>query len=203
MSNAGLNVVTPLLAALLAVPGFAYDYPLSPEAIREAYFLGTRQGGLGAAFLGQYVRSIPELKQGTCTSEARIGTPFLQVADYASKAVNYSAQDAVKHFYDKPAVFRTYLNICYAVKAPPPNSITIRVLQDRKVLVPYRTSGRPMSSLRTRAPTSPATERKFTLSSSLASSIPQPLPSRSTRRTASTPKQRLIYKLFGRDLTFN
>jgi hypothetical protein len=134
--NAGLQITIFLLSTVLSVPVYAYEYPLSPEVIREAYFLGTRQGGLGAALLGQYARSIPELKQGTCTSEARIETPFLQVVDYASKAVNYSAQDAVKDFHDKPAVFRMYLNICYAVKAPPANSVTIRVLQDKKVFFP-------------------------------------------------------------------
>jgi len=125
-----------LIALNIAAPARAYDFPLSSHVIREAYFLGTRQGGLGPDFLARYARTIPELKQGTCMSEARIETPFLQVAFYASKAANYSAQDAVRDFYDKPAVFRMYLNICYMVKAPPPNAVTIRVLQGKKVLIP-------------------------------------------------------------------
>jgi len=49
---------------------------------------------------------------------------------------NYSAQDAVKAFYEKPMVFRIFLDICYMREAPPPNSVRIRVLQNKKVMAP-------------------------------------------------------------------
>ena len=49
---------------------------------------------------------------------------------------NYSAQDAVKAFYEKPMVLRIFLDICYMREAPPPNSVRIRVLQDKKVVAP-------------------------------------------------------------------
>jgi hypothetical protein len=79
---------------------------------------------------------VPELKQGNCTTQIRIETPFLQVAESLSAMPNYSAQDAVKAFYEKPMVFRIFLDICYMREAPPPNSVRIRVLQNKKVMAP-------------------------------------------------------------------
>jgi hypothetical protein len=125
-----------LLSAILALPASAYVSSLSAQEIREAYFLGARQGSLGPSFLAMYNRRIPELKAGTCTSQARVETPFLQVADYASKSVNYSAQEAVKDFYGKPLVFQMYLNICYAAQASAPHSIRIQVSQNKKEIIP-------------------------------------------------------------------
>jgi hypothetical protein len=44
-----------LLAALLASPAsFAFNSPLSDEAIREAYFLGQRHDGSFARLLDKY-----------------------------------------------------------------------------------------------------------------------------------------------------
>ena len=130
------KLLAALLSLILASPARAYDYPLSPSAIREAYFLGTRQGSVGPDFLARYGHRIPKLSAGTCTSGMRIETPFLHVADYASKAVNYSAQEAMRDFYDRPGVLRMYLDICYRVEAPPPNSITIKVIQNKKEIAP-------------------------------------------------------------------
>jgi len=125
-----------VLGLLLALPAGAYDFPLSANAIRDAYFLGMRQGSLDAQFRAKYARAVPELKQGNCTTQIRIETPFLQVAQSLSTMPNYSSQDAVKAFYEKPMVLRIFLDICYMREAPPPNSVRIRVLQNKKVLVP-------------------------------------------------------------------
>jgi hypothetical protein len=63
------------LALLLAFSGSAYDdIPHSASAIRDAYFLGVRQGSLTPEFLARYAHWIPELKDGTiCTSQATLG----------------------------------------------------------------------------------------------------------------------------------
>ena len=87
-----------LLALFLALPAFAYDSPLSPRAVREAYFLGVRQASLGATFLAEYAHRIPKLKAGAFTYEVRLETPFTQVAEYSSRTIGYSAQDAVRDF---------------------------------------------------------------------------------------------------------
>jgi hypothetical protein len=46
-----------LLALAIALPAFAYEYPLSSDAIREAYFLGSGQKGKDASFYAQYSQS--------------------------------------------------------------------------------------------------------------------------------------------------
>lgn len=120
----------------MALPAAAYDYPLSPTAIRDAYFLGRRQGGLSPEVLAPYSQFVSDLHQGSCTSEIRLETPFLQVVAYTSGVPNYSSQDAVKDFYDKAMKFRMFLNICYMRGAPPPNSVRIKVIQNKKELVP-------------------------------------------------------------------
>jgi hypothetical protein len=144
-----------LLSAALAVTVRAYDYPLSSEAIRDAYFQGRQQVGLGGDFLAKYSRSIPELKVEPYISRVRIETPFFQVAAHAAKALNYSAQDAVKDFYGKRAVVRMYLEICYEVDAPLPNSVRISVTQKNKLIAALsdeRTAFFPPSDVYTRVP---------------------------------------------------
>ena len=132
-----------LLALFLAVPLNAYDdIPTSENSIRDAYFLGTGQGGLTPKFLARYAHWIPALKEGSCTSQVRLQTPFLQVADYASKAPNLSSQDAVKQFYGKQMVFRVFLDICYEPNAPL-NAIKIKIFQNKKEIVPWSTESDP------------------------------------------------------------
>jgi hypothetical protein len=132
-----------LLTLFLTLPVRAYDdVPHSASAIREAYFLGTRQGGLTPEILARYTHSIPELKEGNCTSRVRLETPFLQVADYAGKAPNYSSQDAVREFYDKQMVFRIYLDICYKPDAPL-NAIKIKVIQNKNEIAPLSAESSP------------------------------------------------------------
>ena len=132
-----------LIAAFLAIPVGAYDdVPHSAGAIRDAYFAGTRQGGLTPEILASYAHWIPDLKEGTCTSQARVETPFLQVADYVGKVPNYSSQDAVKEFYGSPMVFRIYMNICYEPNAPL-NAIKIKVIQNKKELAPFSAKSTP------------------------------------------------------------
>jgi hypothetical protein len=125
-----------LVAFLLALPCLAYDYPLSANDIRDAYFLGQREGSLSKDFRAHYSQFIKELHQRNCTSEVRVETPFFQVAESLSSVPNFSSQDAVKMFYEKPLIFRLHLNLCYMTEAPPPGSVKIRVKQNKKELVP-------------------------------------------------------------------
>jgi hypothetical protein len=133
-----------LLALSLGIPVSAYDIPLTENSIREAYFLGTRLGGLNPEFLAGYVRLVPDLKQGNCTSQARLETPFLEVAEYASKVPNYSAQSAVKDFSGKPLSFRIYLEVCYRRRAPA-NAVTVKIIQNKKEVVANSFESSPYS----------------------------------------------------------
>lgn len=131
-----------LLALLLAAPARPYDVPLSESSIRDAYFLGTRIGGVSPDFIAQYARSIPALRQGNCTSALRIETPFLQIARHAREVPNYTAQDAVKEFYGKPMVFRMHLDICYQVRAPL-DAVKIKIIQNKRTLIPLSFQSTP------------------------------------------------------------
>src|SRR5882724_4040257 len=142
LSLSARTATATLLILVLVAPIRAYDAQLSESTIRDAYFLGIRQGGLPTGFLAKYAHSIPDLKEGTCTSEARLETPFLQVADYASKVLNYSAQDAVKQFRDKSLPFRIHLDFCYHQNAPL-NAIHVKIVQNKKQLLPSSTANSP------------------------------------------------------------
>jgi len=134
MCNPCPTIVAALLAFSLALPVRAYDYPLTESSIRDAYFLGTRQSGLSDS-LPTYTHEIPNLSVGKFRSFASLETPFIQVAVFSSKKLNYSAQDAVKEFLGKPMVLRIHLEICYMVDAPP-DALEVRIVQNKKDLVP-------------------------------------------------------------------
>lgn len=144
------------LAMSLALSLCAYDdIPASESAIRDAYFLGSRQGNLAAEFLARYSRSVPELKDGLCVSQVRIETPFVQVANYASQASNFSSQDAVKRFYGQQMMFRVYLDICYKPGASL-NAIAVKVFQDKKQIIPLTSESGPYVPRVTQLTTLPA-----------------------------------------------
>jgi hypothetical protein len=154
-----------ILSLAVAPPAPAYDYPLTSTAIRDAYFLGTRQGGLTPQFIASYSHFVSELHEGSCTSEIRLETPFLQVVAYAGGVPNYSSQDAVKDFYDKPMQFRIFLNLCYMRGAPPPNSVKIKVIQNKKEIVPETDTrlayAEPIDELSTLPPNGEKVELEF------------------------------------------
>lgn len=124
-----------LLSFALAIPACAYDVPLTENSIRDAYFLGTRQGGMSPDFLAKYTHEIPKLALGRYRSFASMETPFTQVAVLSSKKLNYSAQDAVKEFLGKPLLFHLHLEICYMLNAPA-DSLEVRIIQNKKELSP-------------------------------------------------------------------
>jgi len=143
-----------VLSAAVAMSAAAYDYPLSSTAIRDAYFLGRRQGGLGTEFLADYRQVIPSLRVEEFISFARIETPFVQVAVQSSQKLNYSAQDAVEDFHGKPLAFRIHLEICYMPDAPP-DAVKIKLIQNRKEIVPDsvdRSGFYPPTDIYTRLP---------------------------------------------------
>jgi hypothetical protein len=138
------------------------DIPNSENAIRDAYFLGSRQGSLNPEFLSRYSRWIPELKDGTCTSQVRLETPFLQVANYASQALNLSAQDAVKEFYGRRMIFRVYINVCYKPNAHL-NAIKIKVFQNKRQVMALTSESKPYVPRVTEHTTLPANGEQIRL----------------------------------------
>jgi hypothetical protein len=85
-----------LLTALLSSPAsFAFQSPLSDEAVREAYFLGQRQDGSLPRLLDKYSKNLPAPKSGPYIHSIRFLTPFAKLVQYSDAFVgNYSAQQA-------------------------------------------------------------------------------------------------------------
>src|SRR5260370_31050618 len=83
-----------LAAALLLSPSsFAFDTPLSEQAVREAYFLGQRRDESLARFLDKYTRVLPPPKTGPHISAVTFFTPFDLVPQLSSEhSTGYNAQ---------------------------------------------------------------------------------------------------------------
>jgi hypothetical protein len=68
---------------------------LSPEAVREAYFLGQRNDEKTAAFRSQYVKRLPLPQSGPHVSEVELLTPYAQLVQTSkTRTLGYSAQQA-------------------------------------------------------------------------------------------------------------
>lgn len=86
-----------LAAALLILvpPGFAFDTPLSPEAVRDAYFLGQHNDQSTLAFFSQYLRTLAPPESGPYIAEVELYTPYTQVVETSRRrSMGYSAQQA-------------------------------------------------------------------------------------------------------------
>jgi hypothetical protein len=82
-------------ALIVASPCFAFDTPLSEQAIREAYFLGQRRDDSLARFLSKYTRYLEPARSGPHIASITFFTPFALAAHSSSQhAAGYSAQQA-------------------------------------------------------------------------------------------------------------
>ncbi len=90
---------------LLIPPAFAFDTPLSPEAVRDAYFLGQHNNQSTLSFFSQYLRSLPAPDKGPYIAEVEFYTPYAQIVEASRRRTgSYSAQQAeldYRHHHDK------------------------------------------------------------------------------------------------------
>jgi hypothetical protein len=94
MTHTQIRLIASTLAGalLLTCAAFAFDTPLSDEAVREAYFLGQRHD---ASFLTRYIKLLPPPKTGPHVSSVSFLTPFAQLAQLSDHRIgSYSAQQA-------------------------------------------------------------------------------------------------------------
>ena len=89
-----------LVAALLLSPSsFAFDSPLSDQAVREAYFLGQRRDEKTAEFLDKYRRHLPVPESGPWISTVEFFTPYAEAVELSrQRSFGYSAQDATQDY---------------------------------------------------------------------------------------------------------
>ena len=122
-----------LLAAAAALPAFAYEYPLSSYAIREAFLLGTGTRSHDADFYSGYWQSLKMPKERAVGSLVTIETPYLYVAEHSRDTPNYTAQEAIKDFLNRPMVFRVRVDVYFeAPAAGDPKPVVVRLIQDKK-----------------------------------------------------------------------
>lgn len=98
-----------LFAALSAA---AYDYPLSSQAVREAYFQGQRRDDTTAKLLAQYVKRLPATNAPWQVAEMEVRTPYQQVVLRSRQSLlGYSAQQAWEEYRKRPPqiIVRVYL----------------------------------------------------------------------------------------------
>jgi hypothetical protein len=97
----------PFLAVLLALlvispESFAFNSPLSDEAIREAYFLGQRRDESTARFLAKYKQPLAAPKTGPYIASVELLTPFARaVLRSSQQTMGYSAQQAEAEYREK------------------------------------------------------------------------------------------------------
>jgi hypothetical protein len=101
-----LTSLSALTLSLLLIPSvFAFDTPLSQEAVRDAYFLGQHNNESTLSFFSQYVKTLAAPEKGAYISEVEIYTPYSQVIEHSRRlSGSYSAQQAeldYRHSHDK------------------------------------------------------------------------------------------------------
>lgn len=97
---------------LLPLPSFAFDTPLSDEAVREAYFLGQRHEQDFTDLMAKYTQALPAPEAGPDISSITFLTPFALVAQLSSqRTVNYSAQQAEEDHRHQPEIVRVIIQI--------------------------------------------------------------------------------------------
>jgi len=109
LGGVGLRVVHVFLL-ILPFPCLAYNYPLSPTAIREAYFLGLRTEKK-IEFFAPYTHQLPFPKTGPHIAAISVVTPYAQIVERGGAYKNYSAQDAVQDFAEKRGAIRVRIEI--------------------------------------------------------------------------------------------
>ncbi|HKV05570.1 MAG TPA: hypothetical protein VJO53_10745 [Candidatus Acidoferrales bacterium] len=116
----GLSI--PLLAFTIAQPALGYEYPLSSEAVREAYFLGKGSFEKKQAFFQKYKHNLPVPKTGADVALIQVETPFACLVDAVALAPEtYHAQEAEQDFLGKPGQFRVHVEIYFTPSYPRPN----------------------------------------------------------------------------------
>lgn len=111
-ASASLRLLVFLLSLVLARCVYAYEYPLTSRAIREAYFLGQRHDEKATNFLAQYIKRPPLPEQGPHISEISLYTPYAQVVLSSWRNnIGYSAQQAEQGFLSHPATIRVKVRI--------------------------------------------------------------------------------------------
>src|SRR5437660_637078 len=99
-------------ALLVCQAAFAFDTPLSDQAVREAYFLGQRHDQTMSTLLNKYTNLLLPPKTGPDIASVTFLTPFaLLVQQSMEHSSGYSAQQAALDHRDQPEFVRIVVQI--------------------------------------------------------------------------------------------
>jgi hypothetical protein len=80
----------------------AYEAPLTPAALHDAYVLGQRNDQATAAFLSPYLTQLTDRAADPHIAEIEIFTPFAQVVDQSRRLTSgYSEQQAAQDYHQR------------------------------------------------------------------------------------------------------
>jgi hypothetical protein len=101
-----LRIARLLLAIVFCIASsgvsFAYEVPLSPAALHEAFKLGQRNDAATAAFLSPYLKLITTGSREPHIAEIQILTPFAQVVDLARRFTSgYTEEQAIREYHQR------------------------------------------------------------------------------------------------------
>ncbi len=160
-------IASVVAAILLLTPySFAFDTPLSDQAVREAYFLGQRRDETMATLLNKYTKPLPPPKTGPYVTSITFLTPFALLVQHSSRQSNYSAQQAALDHRGQPEFVRIMVQIqltdsygVYIVRPTGPRSgsptgflprpydfwkdFDVQVSSEDRKLRPFSSSGQP------------------------------------------------------------
>ncbi len=114
MFQSSARPIAAVIVALIfsAPPSFAFDTPLSDQAVREAYFLGQRHDDSMATLLNKYTKFLPAPKTGPHVASVTFFTPFALLVQQSSQHTSgYSAQQAALDHRDQPEFVRIIVQI--------------------------------------------------------------------------------------------
>src|SRR2546427_6320961 len=155
------------VALLLSPSSFAFDTPLSDQAVREAYFLGQRRDETMATLLNKYTKFLPAPKTGPDIASVTVFTPFaLLVQQSSQRTSGYSAQQAALDHRDQGEFVRIIVQIQLTASYPSfivrptgtrsgspsgfvprpydfSKDFDVQVSSDDKKLRPFSSSGQP------------------------------------------------------------
>jgi hypothetical protein len=109
--QAGVQLAALGWGAMAPPLAFAYDHPLTNDAVRQAYFVGQDLKTVNA-YLAPYLKSLPVPSSGPDVAEIELKTPFVQaVEDSAMHSVSYSAQDAATAYQKRGDFILVFVKI--------------------------------------------------------------------------------------------
>jgi hypothetical protein len=95
-------VLACVLCITSAQTSAAYEVPLTPAALHEAYILGQRNDHATASFLNPYVEQITDNSQAPHIAEIEILTPFAQVVDLSRRNTSgYTEEQAARDYHQR------------------------------------------------------------------------------------------------------